>query len=68
MPLCDNDFPSGYEAARQIKAAGLAMTQQTQKLIGLLLLMFLLAWVCFLTFRAYLGADFLIGFGNPFVC
>ena len=46
----------------------LRMTQQTQKLIGLLLLVFLLAWVSYLTFRAYLGPDFLIGFANLFVC
>ena len=44
------------------------MTQQTQKLLGLLLLIFLLAWAGYLSFRAYLSPDFLIGFGNLFVC
>ena len=44
------------------------MTQQTQKLLGLLLLVVLLAYVSYLTFRAYLGPDFLIGFANLFNC
>lgn len=44
------------------------MTQQTQKFLGLLMLIFLLAYAGYLTFRAYLGPDFLIGFANLFVC
>ena len=44
------------------------MTQQTQKVLGLLLLISLLAYASYLTFRAYLSADFLIGFANTFVC
>lgn len=43
------------------------MTQQTQKLLGLLLLG-LLAWMGYLTLRAYLGADLLLGFANLFIC
>ena len=44
------------------------MRQQTQKLLALLVLLFLLAALGFMTFRAYLGPDFLIGFGNLFMC
>lgn len=44
------------------------MTQQTQKFLGLLLLISLLAYVSYVTFRAYLSPDFLIGFANTFVC
>jgi hypothetical protein len=44
------------------------MKQQTQKLLGLLLLLSLLAYLSYLTLRAYLGPDLLIGFANLFVC
>ena len=48
--------------------ARMRMTQQTQKLLAMVVLLLLLAAVGFLTFRAYLGPDFLIGFGNIFLC
>ncbi len=44
------------------------MTQQMQKLFVWLLLACLLAYVGYVTFRAYLGPDFLLGFANIFVC
>lgn len=44
------------------------MTQQTQKLLGLLLLLGLLAWLSYVTLRAYLGAELLLGFANLFTC
>jgi len=44
------------------------MTQQMQKLLAWLLLLCLLACVGYVTFRAYLGPDFLLGFANLFVC
>ena len=44
------------------------MTQQMQKLAGVLLLMALLLTVTYISFRAYLGPDFLIGFANLFAC
>jgi hypothetical protein len=45
-----------------------SMTQQTQKILGFLLLLCLLAYVSYLTFRAYLSPDMLIGFANMFHC
>lgn len=78
ISLCDNDFPIGYEPASAIPAGGgfpkfngktdCSMTQQMQKLIGALLLIALLLTVTYISFRAYLGPDFLIGFANLFVC
>lgn len=44
------------------------MTQQTQKLIGLILLICLFASVGYLAFRAYLSPELLIGFANLFHC
>ena len=44
------------------------MTQPTQKLLGWLLLLCLLAYLSYHTVRAYLGPDLLIGFANLFTC
>jgi hypothetical protein len=44
------------------------MTQQTQRLLAWLLLLALMACVSYLTFRAYLSPDFLIGFANQLSC
>jgi hypothetical protein len=56
------------DALRLTGSEDFQMTQQTQKVLGLLLLISLLAYASYLTFRAYLSADFLIGFANTFVC
>ena len=44
------------------------MMQQSHRLLAWLLLLALLAYVSYLSFRAYLGPDFLIGFANQFSC
>ena len=44
------------------------MMQQSHRLLAWLLLLSLLAYVSYLSFRAYLGPDFLIGFANQFSC
>ena len=44
------------------------MTQQPKRLLGWALLLALLAYVSFLSFRAYLSPEFLIGFANMFSC
>lgn len=44
------------------------MTQQTQRIVMWALLLALLAYVSYLSFRAYLSPEFLIGFANLFAC
>ena len=44
------------------------MTQQTQRMLMWVLLLALLAYVNYLSFRAYLSPEFLIGFANLFSC
>jgi hypothetical protein len=44
------------------------MTRQSRQLLVWGLLGVLLAYLCYVTFRAYLGPDFLIGFANIFSC
>ncbi len=44
------------------------MTQQTRRMMMWALLLALLAYVSYLSFRAYLSPEFLIGFANLFSC
>ena len=44
------------------------MTPQARQLLVWVLLGVLLAYLCYASFRAYLGPDFLIGFANLFSC
>ena len=44
------------------------MTRQARQLLVWVLLGVLLAYLSYLSFRAYLGPDFLIGFANVFSC
>ena len=44
------------------------MTQQARQLLVWVLLGVLLAYLTFVSFRAYLSPDFLIGFANMFTC
>lgn len=44
------------------------MSQQAKRLLMWALLLVLLAYVGYVSFRAYLGPDFLIGFANMFSC
>ncbi len=44
------------------------MTLQTRRLVGWALVLILLAYVSYLSFRAYLNPEFLIGFANLFSC
>ena len=44
------------------------MTQQTERMLMWVLLLALLAYVSYLSFRAYLSPEFLIGFANLFSC
>lgn len=44
------------------------MTLQPCRLFAWLLLLALLAYVSYLSFKAYLGPDFIIGFANQFLC
>ena len=44
------------------------MTRQTRQMLVWALLGVLLAYISYVTFRAYLGPDFLIGFANIFSC
>jgi hypothetical protein len=44
------------------------MTRQTRQLLMWVLLGVLLVYITYVTFRAYLGPDFLIGFANIFSC
>ncbi len=44
------------------------MTQQGRQLLVWVLLGVLLAYLSTVSFRAYLGPDFLIGFANMFSC
>ena len=44
------------------------MTRQTRQLLVWMLLSVLLAYLSYVSFRAYLGPDFLIGFANIFSC
>ena len=44
------------------------MTQQTRRLLIWALMVALLAYVSYLSFRAYLSPEFLIGFANLFSC
>jgi len=84
MPLCDNDFPFGYEtsgtheigadrtpltsAKSQVPIARCPMMHQSRRLLGWALVFALLAYVTYLSFRAYLGPEFIIGFANLFAC
>ncbi len=44
------------------------MTRQARQLLVWALLGVLLAYFCYVSFRAYLGPDFLISFANLFSC
>ncbi len=44
------------------------MAPQVQRLLVWALLLVLLAYVNYLSFKAYLGPEFLIGFANLFSC
>lgn len=44
------------------------MIPQTHRPLVWLLLAALLAYITYLSFRAYLSPDFLIGFANMFTC
>jgi len=44
------------------------MMHQSRRLLGWALVFALLAYVTYLSFRAYLSPDFLIGFANMFSC
>lgn len=44
------------------------MIPQTRRPLVWLLLAILLAYITYLSFRAYLGPDFLIGYANMFSC
>ena len=44
------------------------MTQQARQLLVWVLLGVVLAYLSYLSFRAYLGPDFLLGFANMFTC
>ncbi len=44
------------------------MMQQPHALLAWALLLVLLAYLSYLSFKAYLGPDFLIGFANLFSC
>jgi len=44
------------------------MTQQSRRLLVWALLLALLACMSYLSFRAYLSPEFLIGFANLFSC
>jgi len=44
------------------------MTQQARQLLVWVLLGVVLAYLSYLSFRAYLGPDFLFGFANMFTC
>ena len=44
------------------------MTRQARQLLVWLLLGVLLAYLSYLSFRAYLGPDFVIGIANMFTC
>ena len=44
------------------------MTRQARQLLVWVLLGVLLAYTSYVSFRAYLGPDFLIGFANLFSC
>lgn len=44
------------------------MTIQPCRLLAWLLLTAVLAYVSYLSFKAYLGPEFLIGFANQFMC
>ena len=44
------------------------MTQQPRRLLAWVLLLALLTYVSYLSFRAYLSPEFLIGFANLFSC
>jgi hypothetical protein len=50
------------------RPAAIFMTRQTRQLLVWMLLGVLLAYVSYVSFRAYLGPDFLIGFANIFSC
>jgi hypothetical protein len=44
------------------------MTHQTRRVLMWALLVTLLAYMSYLSFRAYLSPEFLIGFANLFSC
>jgi len=44
------------------------MTLQTRRILMWALLLTLLAYMSYLSFRAYLSPEFLIGFANLFSC
>jgi len=44
------------------------MTLQTRRILMWVLLLTLLAYMSYLSFRAYLSPEFLIGFANLFSC
>ena len=44
------------------------MTRQARQLLVWVLLGVVLASITYVSFRAYLGPDFLIGFANLFMC
>ena len=44
------------------------MIMQTHRLLMWVIVAALLAYVTYVSFRAYLGPDFLIGYANMFAC
>jgi len=44
------------------------MRHTVRRLAGWTLVAVLLAYLCYIAFRAYLGPEFLIGFANLFSC
>jgi len=44
------------------------MTLQTRRLVAWALLLILVGYVSYVSFRAYLSPEFLIGFANFFSC
>ena len=44
------------------------MTRQTRRALMWALLVILLAYISYMTFRAYLSPELLIGFANTFSC
>jgi len=62
--------PNIMKHARSCAAlpAAFLMTRQARQLLVWVLLGVLLAHITYVSFRAYLGPDFLIGFANIFSC
>ena len=70
-PRAANDWVqhaiAGAQAARA-QAAERTVTQPPHRLLAWVLMLALLAYMSYLSFRAYLSPEFLIGFANLFAC